>query len=45
MQIRLTEGHIKKIDTLIKNGHYPNRSEAVRDATRRLIESSVKEGK
>lgn len=42
MQIRLTENQIRKIDGMIKQGHYPSRSEAVRDATRRLIETSVK---
>jgi Arc/MetJ-type ribon-helix-helix transcriptional regulator len=30
---------ITKIDDLIKLGEYPNRSEAVRDGVRRLLES------
>ncbi len=37
MQIRLTEKQIKRVDALVKKGIYPNRSEAVRDAVRRLV--------
>jgi len=36
VQIRLTIELIEKIDNLIEKGMYPNRSEAVRDAVRRL---------
>jgi Arc/MetJ-type ribon-helix-helix transcriptional regulator len=36
VQIRLTRELIEKIDNLIEKGMYPNRSEAVRDAVRRL---------
>ena len=36
IQIRLTKELIEKIDSLIEKGIYPNRSEAVRDAVRRL---------
>jgi len=36
VQIRLTKELIEKIDVLIEKGMYPNRSEAVRDAVRRL---------
>jgi len=36
IQIRLTKELIEKIDILIERGIYPNRSEAVRDAVRRL---------
>ena len=36
VQIRLTKELIEKIDRLVENGIYPNRSEAVRDAVRRL---------
>ena len=36
VQIRLTVELIEKIDNLIEKGMYPNRSEAVRDAVRRL---------
>ena len=36
IQIRLTRELIAKIDVMIDNGVYPNRSEAVRDAVRRL---------
>ena len=38
VQIRLTEKQIKNIDVLVRKGIYPNRSEAVRDAVRRLTE-------
>lgn len=38
VQIRLTKNMLKKIDGLIKLGEYPNRSEAIRDGVRRLIE-------
>ena len=37
IQIRLTEKQIKNIDHLVKRGVYPNRSEAVRDAVRKLV--------
>ena len=36
VQIRLTIELIEKIDKMVENGLYPNRSEAVRDAVRRL---------
>jgi Arc/MetJ-type ribon-helix-helix transcriptional regulator len=36
IQIRLTRELIEKIDEMIDKGIYPNRSEAVRDAVRRL---------
>ena len=38
VQIRLTENMLGKIDELIKIGEYPNRSEAIRDSVRRLLE-------
>ena len=38
VQIRLTEKQIRNIDVLVKKGVYPNRSEAVRDAVRKLVE-------
>jgi len=40
VQIRLTEKQIKNIEVLVKKGVYPNRSEAVRDAVRRLVEEA-----
>lgn len=40
VQIRLTEKQIKNIETLVKKGVYPNRSEAVRDAVRRLVDEA-----
>jgi antitoxin ParD1/3/4 len=39
VQIRLTEKQIRNIDVLVKRGVYPNRSEAVRDAVRKLVEN------
>lgn len=38
IQIRLTRNMLEQLDELIKEGTYPNRSEAVRDGVRRLIE-------
>ena len=37
VQIRLTEKQIRAINVLVKKGVYPNRSEAVRDAVRKLV--------
>lgn len=37
VQVRLTSKQIEKLDKLVKRGIYPNRSEAIRDAVRRLI--------
>lgn len=37
MQIRLTRKQIVVIDTLVREGAYPSRSEAVRDAVRNLV--------
>ena len=37
VQIRLTPKQIKAIDSYVRRGTYPNRSEAVRDAVRKLI--------
>ncbi len=41
VQIRLTDKQIKNIETLVKKGVYPNRSEAVRDAVRKLVEEAA----
>ena len=38
MQIRLTKNMLNRIDELIKIGEYPNRSEAVRDSVRRMLD-------
>ena len=38
VQIRLTERQVHALDALIKRGIYPSRSEAVRDAVRKLVE-------
>ncbi len=37
IQIRLTSKLVEKLGELVKQGYYPNKSEAVRDAVRRLI--------
>ena len=37
IQIRLTKKLVEKLDKFVAEGYYPNRSEAVRDAVRRLI--------
>ena len=38
VQISLTERQVHALDALIKRGIYPSRSEAVRDAVRKLVE-------
>jgi Arc/MetJ-type ribon-helix-helix transcriptional regulator len=43
VQIRLTDKQIKNIDVLVRKGIYPNRSEAVRDAVRKLVDRGVME--
>lgn len=37
MQIRMNPELIKRIDALVQTGIYSNRSDAIRDAVRRLI--------
>ncbi len=39
VQIRLTKDMISRLDELIISGDYPNRSEAIRDGVRRLIDT------
>ena len=42
VQIRLTPRQIRVIDSFVRKGTYPNRSEAVRDAVRKLVvENSI----
>ena len=36
-QVRLTKGLIEKIEDLVQKGYYPNKSDAIRDAVRRLV--------
>ncbi|MEA2055999.1 MAG: ribbon-helix-helix domain-containing protein [Candidatus Thermoplasmatota archaeon] len=38
VQIRLTKNMLERIDGLIKIGEYPNRSEAVRDGVRKMLD-------
>ena len=40
VQIRLTPKQIRMIDSYVRKGTYPNRSEAVRDAVRKLVNDS-----
>ena len=45
VQIRINRKMIEKIDQLVEAGVYSNRSEVIRDATRRLVfELSAKNG-
>ena len=37
VQIRLTKKLVEKLEGLVKEGLYPNKSEAVRDAVRKLV--------
>lgn len=41
VQIRLTKNMLDKIDVLIKQGTYPNRSEAVRDSVRKMLDRKL----
>lgn len=36
-QVRLTKGLIGKISELVQKGYYSNKSDAIRDAVRRLV--------
>jgi Arc/MetJ-type ribon-helix-helix transcriptional regulator len=38
IQIRLTKNMLDRIDELINIGEYPNRSEAVRDSVRKMLD-------
>jgi Arc/MetJ-type ribon-helix-helix transcriptional regulator len=44
IQIRLTRNMLNRIDELIKIGEYPNRSEAVRDSVRRMLDRQTRSG-
>jgi len=41
IQIRLTKNMLDKIDELIIQGEYPNRSEAVRDSVRKMLDHKL----
>ncbi len=41
MQIRMGQGLIQRVDKLVKTGIYTNRSDAIRDAVRRLVLSEL----
>lgn len=36
-QVRLTKGLIDKVNELVEKGYYSNKSDAIRDAVRRLV--------
>ncbi|MBR9705340.1 ribbon-helix-helix protein, CopG family [Candidatus Pacearchaeota archaeon] len=37
LQIRMNQGLLKRVDTLVKSGVYSNRSDVIRDAVRRFV--------
>jgi len=41
MQIRLSSGLVGRIDSLVNKGIYSSRSDAIRDAVRRLVLESM----
>jgi len=41
MQVRLSSGLVKRIDSLVNKGIYSSRSDAIRDAVRRLVLESM----
>lgn len=43
VQVRLTKKLIERIDVLVTKGIYSNRSEAIRDAARRLVMEVMEE--
>ena len=38
IQIRLTKNMLMRLDELIQMGEYPNKSEAIRDSVRKMLE-------
>jgi len=38
IQIRLTKNMLMRLDELIQIGEYPNKSEAIRDSVRKMLE-------
>ena len=41
MQIRLSSGLVERIDSLVNKGIYSSRSDAIRDAVRRIVLESM----
>lgn len=41
VQVRIPREMINRIDDLVRRGIYPNRSEAIRDAVRRFLNSKT----
>ena len=44
VQVRMTKRLLELVDELIETGLYSNRSEAIREATRRLVENHSNNG-
>ena len=42
VQIRITDEMVDGLDMMVLRGRYPNRSEAIRDAVRRMMIKMVK---
>ena len=40
IQIRLTKNMLMRLDELIQIGEYPNKSEAIRDSVRKMLEKN-----
>ena len=40
VQVRLTKKLVEMVDELVEDGIYSNRSEAIRDATRKLVSNN-----
>ena len=40
IQIRLTKNMLMRLDELIQMGEYPNKSEAIRDSVRKMLEKN-----
>ncbi len=43
LQIRLTKGLVKRLESLVEMGFYSNRSEAIRDAVRKMVQETFLE--
>ncbi|HIP74925.1 MAG TPA: ribbon-helix-helix protein, CopG family [Thermococcus paralvinellae] len=41
ISVQIPQGLLNAIDTLVKRGAYPNRSEAIREAIRELIKKEI----
>ena len=41
LQVRLSHGLVERVDSLVDTGLYANRSDAIRDAVRRLVLTQI----